>query len=130
MTGSIDSLNELSHLWFNWVWSSAWQSAVVAATVLVALAQGRRWNAPLRYAILLVALLKFAVPPLVPAPTGLFSWAAPRVQTDPQKRTRVGVIDPRHQEPQWKQDFGLPENDLGTAATVPAPMLTSKDRPP
>ncbi|MCA9444992.1 MAG: M48 family metalloprotease, partial [Candidatus Omnitrophica bacterium] len=37
----------------------------------------RRLPSPLRYGLLLIALLKFAVPPMLSLPTGLFAWAPP-----------------------------------------------------
>jgi hypothetical protein len=94
MNTNLECLVQLSRLWWTWVWHSSWQSALVTGLVLGALAQGKRWNAPLRYAILLVALLKFAVPPLLPLPTGVFTWAARAVH--PSEQGAVGIA------PDWR----------------------------
>ena len=76
----IGTLNDLASLWGRWTWSVTWQASVVTGVIFLALWFGHRWSSPIRYAILLVALLKFAMPPLVPAPAGVFSWAGPRVE--------------------------------------------------
>jgi hypothetical protein len=41
--------------------------------------RGSFWPAPLRYGLLVLAMLKFAFPPLLPRPTGLFSLTGPKV---------------------------------------------------
>ncbi len=52
---------------------AAWQGTVVGLVALVIVALGRRRASPLRYWILVLALIKFAMPPMAAAPTGLFS---------------------------------------------------------
>ncbi len=65
--------NEIAASWWGWTWPVAWQAALVAGLVLLVLRLGRRWPAPLRYGLVLVALLKFVTPPMSPLPTGVFS---------------------------------------------------------
>lgn len=55
------------------VLSAALQASLVAAVMLLLLVALKRFSAPLRYGLLLVALVKFAVP-VLPAPTGMFPW--------------------------------------------------------
>ena len=66
-------LNLWAENWWQSVTHAGWQAAIVCIVALGVVALGRRWPAPLRYALLLVALLKFATPPMLTAPTGLFS---------------------------------------------------------
>ncbi len=78
--------------WWFWVVQAGWQSAVVGGVLLAVVASGKRWPAPVRCAILVVALLKFAMPPLWSAPTGLFSHLT--VANHPASAVRTGR-DPR-----------------------------------
>ncbi|MFO0999517.1 MAG: M56 family metallopeptidase [Planctomycetaceae bacterium] len=59
--------------WSGWMIHSGWQSAIVVALVAVLLRLARRSSAQFRYAILLLALMKFAVPPFTNLSVGLFS---------------------------------------------------------
>lgn len=68
---------ELAASWWAWTAAATWQGTLLAGVVLAAVALGSRWPAPLRRALLAVALLKFAVPPVLAAPTGVFGWMAP-----------------------------------------------------
>jgi hypothetical protein len=47
--------------------------------MLALVALGKRWPSPLRYGLLLVALLKFAMPPMLPLQVGVFSVAGPTI---------------------------------------------------
>ncbi len=77
MGAVLDWINHASVAWWNYIVHSSWQAAVVGAGLLLVVRLcGRRWPAPLRYALLVLALLKFACPPLLPLPTGLFSHLA------------------------------------------------------
>ena len=66
MNASVQVLNELSETWWSFVAHATWQSAVVGVLILVAVWLMRRRPAPLRYGLLVIALLKFAMPPLYP----------------------------------------------------------------
>lgn len=63
----------LVEIWSGWLIHSGWQSAIVVAMVAVLFLVTRRASAQFRYAILLLALLKFAVPPFMSLPVGLFA---------------------------------------------------------
>ncbi|MCA9158659.1 MAG: M56 family metallopeptidase, partial [Planctomycetales bacterium] len=63
----------------SWVWQAAhaaWQAALVGCVAVLFVRLATRVPAQLRYAILLVALAKFAVPPLLSLPTGMFGFVA------------------------------------------------------
>lgn len=51
-----------------------WQSALTVLFVVALVTLAKRWPSPVRHALLLVALAKFAIPPLLPSPVGLFPW--------------------------------------------------------
>src|SRR5262245_28279547 len=81
MSQGLEWFNRLSIWWWEGILQSSWQAALVGAALLLTLQLfGRRWPAPLRYALLVLALLKFACPPLTPLPTGIFShFASPKL---------------------------------------------------
>jgi beta-lactamase regulating signal transducer with metallopeptidase domain/thiol-disulfide isomerase/thioredoxin len=95
MNHSIETLNAWSDLWLPYVLHAGWQGAVVGAALLAAVLFGRRWPSPLKHALLVVALLKFLVPPFAASPSGLFSYvaidrnaaAASRVDTPTARQT-------------------------------------------
>ncbi|MBM4075527.1 MAG: hypothetical protein FJ267_07775, partial [Planctomycetes bacterium] len=67
--------------WSRWLIHSTWQSAIVVALVAVLLLVNRRASSQVRYAILLMALVKFAIPPFMSLPIGLFAQS--RILMDP-----------------------------------------------
>ncbi len=79
MNLAIEVLNQAGHTWWSYVFPLTWTSSLVAAILLAVIWIGRRWPAQLRYAIILVALIKFAVPPTLTSPVGLFSWFGPPI---------------------------------------------------
>src|SRR5258708_24674058 len=102
MNAVIDAVNKLSVRWWDWVVPASWQSALVAVAIFALIWAGRRWPSPLRHGLLIVALLKFAMPPLLSLPVGLFTvagpvWAAPR--TPPREIfSAPGFSDSRQRE--------------------------------
>ncbi len=64
----IERFCDFSEWWWATVFSMTWQSTVVCLLLLALVWFGRRWPSPLRYGILLVALAKFAVPPVMTLP--------------------------------------------------------------
>jgi beta-lactamase regulating signal transducer with metallopeptidase domain/thiol-disulfide isomerase/thioredoxin len=76
-------LNSAAATWFLFVYHITWQASLLAVLVLAVVLLGRRWPSPLRYWLLVLALAKFALPPLLSMPTGLFSHVGPAVKTVP-----------------------------------------------
>ena len=74
--------------WASCVGHAAWQGAVVGLVALAVVRLGRRWPAPLRYWILVLALFKFATPPLTSLPTGVFSLLSVRYSLAEPNGTR------------------------------------------
>jgi len=81
MVSFVDSWNLAADVWWTWIASAFWQSAIIGLILLTLLAFARRWSSPVRYGLLLIALLKFAVPPLWSTPTGLLSHIVPAQQS-------------------------------------------------
>ena len=72
--------------WWPYVIHAMWQAALLGAVVLVVVWALRRRSPALRYGILMVALVKFVIPPMLALPMGVFGLAATPVapvDTDP-----------------------------------------------
>jgi beta-lactamase regulating signal transducer with metallopeptidase domain/protocatechuate 3,4-dioxygenase beta subunit len=69
----VEGINRAADAWWAYMAPAAWQAALVGLLLLAVVAIGRRWPSPVRFAILALALAKFAVPPLAAIPIGLFS---------------------------------------------------------
>ena len=76
MNAFVESINRAADVWWAYMAPAAWQAALVGLLLLAVVAFGRRWPSPVRFAILALALLKFAVPPLAAVPSGVFSQFA------------------------------------------------------
>ncbi len=74
MSHVIDCLMLLEKHWWPYIVHATWQSTLLGIVILALVAALRRRSAALRYGLLAVALLKFAIPPMLAFPTGLFSW--------------------------------------------------------
>ena len=67
-----DWINSLSEPWAQQIGHAAWQSAIIGLVAILFVHYASRIPSQIRYAILLVALAKFAVPPTLSLPTGVF----------------------------------------------------------
>jgi len=65
--------------WWEHTLHATWQATLTTALLLGVAALGRKWPAPWRYGLLLLALFKFAFPPFLSVPSGAFSHLGPRV---------------------------------------------------
>jgi beta-lactamase regulating signal transducer with metallopeptidase domain/protocatechuate 3,4-dioxygenase beta subunit len=74
------SINRWADAWAGPMWQAAWQAAVVGLCVLAVAWAAKRWSSPLKYGLLLVALVKFATPPMLWLPTGLLNPLDERVR--------------------------------------------------
>ena len=79
MSPFMEFVDQAAETWSIWVWYAGWQGALVGLALLAAVWVGRRWPAPLRYWILMLALVKFACPPLIPVSASIFSRLSPNV---------------------------------------------------
>ena len=94
MTAAAEAINQVAGTWWPFVLHATWQSSLLAGIFLVAVRLGRRWPAQLRYALVLIALVKFAVPPTLSLPTGLFTRLGPVVVLDADEPAPLRRADP------------------------------------
>ncbi|HEX7376208.1 MAG TPA: M56 family metallopeptidase, partial [Pirellulales bacterium] len=87
----LPKLNNAAAVWFSFVGHSAWQASLLAVLLLAVVGLGRRWPSPLRYWLLVLALVKFALPPALSLPTGLFSRVGPAVESLPNSSERAAL---------------------------------------
>ncbi len=79
MAGITNEIIAAVELWWRYVFHATWTSSLVAVVLLGIVRLGRRWPAQLRYGLLLIVLVKFAIPPMLELPTGLFTQLGPTV---------------------------------------------------
>ncbi|MHC4718833.1 MAG: M56 family metallopeptidase [Planctomycetota bacterium] len=79
MSPAVDALNHAGRLWWTQVLHVTWQGTLLAGIVLLIVRFGRRWPVSVRCGLILIALAKFAVPPMWSTPTGVFSRLGPTV---------------------------------------------------
>ncbi|MBN1555987.1 MAG: hypothetical protein JXA11_14680 [Phycisphaerae bacterium] len=72
-------LNRAAEGWWAFTLHATWTSCLVAAALLLLVRCKSRWPAKVRHAVLLIALVKFALPPTLALPVGLFHWFGPEV---------------------------------------------------
>ncbi len=131
-------LAEMSDIWWRWVVEASWQSAVVALVLILIVALGCRWPSPLRYALLLLALIKFIVPPLWTAPTGAFSQmpsvtesasvnSADGLEIFSSTRLVFETYESRRRRSQENEASSTTVDVQETPTTAASPKLTSGD---
>ena len=86
MTSYLEAFHELVAAATPLALAWAWQASLVAAAALAVTAALRRSHPTLRHAVLLLALVEFALPPILPAP-----WAMPRFLTGPVEYGSVEI---------------------------------------
>ena len=65
----VDWLNRSAETWWQCFGTAAWQAGLVALLGIALVRLRRNWSAPVRYGILLLCLLKFALAPLLLTPS-------------------------------------------------------------
>ncbi|MDA1229367.1 MAG: M56 family metallopeptidase [Planctomycetota bacterium] len=121
--------NGLVGQWAQWMLHAGWQAAVVAMAALIVLwLMGRRISAQLRFAVLCVALLKFAMPPFLIGSGALLETTSMFSSGDwisvPSFSTEVshgGVVSARSSN-------APPDQDSTTFASGTLPMAASVAR--
>ena len=111
-------LNAVSASWWSWVFHSSWQSALVGLVVVGVVWGLRRMPSPLRYGLLVVALVKFAVPPVIGVSVSVPGWIA-------AERTGV-VLAPVQETAAW--ETVAPVTPLGETQTALAPAAVPLTR--
>ena len=136
MISTLETLDRASTLWWPEVFHATWQTALVAGLLLAVVWLAERWPAPLKYGLLLLALLKFAWPPLLPVPTGVFSRFAATAGTTYSRVASAGsgssaIVRPASAAAPVTSDtvdpeVWMPRNAADGTAT---PSLGKLDRP-
>lgn len=87
------TLNRLAADWTSWLLHAGLQATILAAIVFAILTVfRRRLTSHTRYALLLLILIKFTLPPFLNFPTGLFSQSSPVVVTNDME---VSIVFPQ-----------------------------------
>ncbi|HUW60916.1 MAG TPA: carboxypeptidase regulatory-like domain-containing protein [Candidatus Bathyarchaeia archaeon] len=95
----LHSIETFSEVVWPYVFHATWQSMLAGALILGIVWLLRNRSASLRYALLILALVKFAVPPLVAVPIDLSHWTPAEVPVReavaplPKESSQVPVID-------------------------------------
>jgi beta-lactamase regulating signal transducer with metallopeptidase domain len=119
------NLNGAAAIWWRYVFHATWQASLVSIGALALARVFRRWPAPLRAALLLIALLKFLAPPMLPSPVGLFPAAEPIAVSEKHPRAVESV--PAAPAPAIAFDdrsFSPKEESVSVANSIAAPRLT------
>ena len=116
MNGLSDAFHPVAGVWWQYVAHATWQSALVGVAILGAVLLIRRLPAPLRYGLLILALLKFAVPPMLALPTGVFS----RVETSMQSQVHSAGYAAPAESPELVSRQSLAPAQAATASGIAA----------
>lgn len=120
----MNRLNDLVEFWAGWLIHSGWQAAVVVVAIAVLLAITRRTSAQFRYALLVIALAKFASPPFLSLPVGLFSQSrspiAAEFEVELHAPNAIRSSDER------SVDLPLAREATATAPTGPSLIVNSE----
>lgn len=123
----IHLINGIAVGWFRYIASATMQATLLALFVLGLLWICRRWSPALRYALLMLALCKFVIPPMLSFPTGLFNRIQPRQLTESvtwmhsPKASSPGILRPSG-EIQRQSMQALPYS------SIQIPTLTTKGK--
>ena len=98
----MDAINTAAQVWYRYMTSAAVQATLLALVLLGIVWAGRRLSPALRHAVLMIALLKFVIPPTLPLPTGLFSQIKPEVSS--KSAPPIRHIAPVVEDALWLSD--------------------------
>jgi beta-lactamase regulating signal transducer with metallopeptidase domain len=136
MSAFAEAIRPATDACWTYLFYASWQAAVVGLLILAVVATGRRMSAPLRYGLLMLALVKFVVPPFAAMPFGVISRFTPalgatatvgsperpasvaNLPTDPlSKNKTIGVVSAQ-----------FPKNSAATRSPIPRnapPVVTA-----
>lgn len=116
----MNRLNDLADFWGTWLLHSGWQSAIVVGIVAILLVAARRTSAQFRYALLVIALVKFAAPPFFNLSMGLFSQARSPISSE-----LTTAINDRHLFSPNDTDVRPAQSLQGTTGSTATQILAS-----
>ncbi|MFA6240183.1 MAG: M56 family metallopeptidase [Candidatus Hydrogenedentales bacterium] len=142
-------MGDMTHLpllaaesWWRYMVHATWQAALAGLVLYTAVWLLRRQPAPLRYGLLIVALLKFAIPPMLALPTGAFSFASVSENNPVPTASATAFAEPelssngantmpsptegisRNDQAQVR-NAALPAFDMQSASTQPSSILAA-----
>lgn len=114
----MDAINTAAQVWYRYMTSAAVQATLLALVLLGIVWAGRRLSPALRHAVLMIALLKFVIPPTLPLPTGLFSQIKPHAssQSAPAIRHVAPIVD----DALWLSEDVPPVSVPAPASSMPS----------
>jgi beta-lactamase regulating signal transducer with metallopeptidase domain len=77
-------LNQTGSAWWYYFAPAAWQSTLLVLLILMVVRLRPRWPARLHWGLLMIAVLKFALPPLVPVPGDILDRLLPGLERPEQ----------------------------------------------
>ena len=122
MNALAQTLNEAAAMWWLFVLHVTWQASLLAALLVIVVLCGRRRASPLRYWLLMLALVKFALPPMLSLPMGLFSNVGPEVGA-PAANQLASIVGPLELAPDRNADATnvFAQNPIQQSVSTAAP---------
>ncbi len=127
----IEQINNVASSWWSWTLSMFWQVGILVALVWCADLIIRKWAWPqLRYALLLMVLVKLVLPPTISLPTSITSGLQPMVSGEKHTQylgtTPSGTLE-RFQgtSPEYSADAVAPS---GSSERQAAPVLVGGEK--
>jgi beta-lactamase regulating signal transducer with metallopeptidase domain/protocatechuate 3,4-dioxygenase beta subunit len=120
----IDALNAAAQIWYRYMTSAAVQATLLALMLLGIGWAVRRRSPALHHALLMIALLKFVIPPTLPLPTGLFSRIKPA--TSIQSAPAIHYVAPIVEDALWlSEEAPPPRINVPVSAAIAARSLSA-----
>lgn len=114
---SVDTINSVAEAWLFIVMHMVWQSTVVALLVLLVVCWKDRISANIRYALLMLALIKFVVPPFIAMPSGIFSqWEISNGSSVEMTASMVSALPPE------RENLVVPSFESETVGRIDLPV--------
>ena len=114
------TINHFAESWFFFMARWSVQAVILSGTVLVAVFASRKVNPKWHYALLMLAILKFAVPPSVTSPTSVFGAyeIAANVDTASTELERPPVFNIDQRRSIASETASAPTRDLHVTSTL------------
>ena len=135
MDSIIQLANRCADAWWPYVAGTTWQASVVAGLIILAIGMSRRMPARLQSCLILVAFLKFVIPPMAPGPLGyLDATLTARAPTVARSEAPEPLVPVEHSfapavPPRDLAVSELPDRHVGEFEQQVAPLAPSRARP-
>jgi len=81
MVQEFEFASAILNTWEGILWGIAWQAGVIGLLIVTVVMWKKRWGSSLKYWLLVVALVKFLVPPFLALPTGILGLSSAYITT-------------------------------------------------